>query len=135
MRTILKCFLFVVVLCTAAAFVYAQSGTPAKQSLRVLYVGNSAPPDAFPKNSTRAAQVDPKRMPDFKQFLEKNFVSVKTCEGKDFTPELARDVDVIIMDWDVPPGRIPPDFRKPMVVMGGQGFFAVQPTGTKIDWL
>jgi len=60
---------------------------------------------------------DPARDRDFKQFLEKNFVSVKSCEDSAFTPAVANDVDVIVVDGDIR-DHVPADFHRPMVLLG-----------------
>jgi hypothetical protein len=96
-----------------------------KQPLRILYIGGDA--DVL-------GGLGPKRAADFQQFLEKHFISVAMTKGSDFKPELAKDVDVIVKDARIPI-VLPPTFRKPMVLIGSNGLYGIDRTGTKIDLL
>jgi hypothetical protein len=60
---------------------------------------------------------DPARDEDFRKFLEKNFVYVKVSKDTEFTPAMATDVDVIIVDGDIRE-LVPADFHRPMVLLG-----------------
>jgi hypothetical protein len=79
----------------------------AKQPLSVLYVGGDGD------------YVDPERGEDFRRFLEKHFVSVKSAQDTDFTPALAKGVDIIVVDGDIIQ-RIPTGLRRPMVLLGAK---------------
>jgi hypothetical protein len=97
----------------------------AMQPLRILYIGGDEGVFGGP---------GPQRAADFKQFLEKHFVAVSTVKGSDFKPELAKDADVIVKDARIPI-VLPPTFRKPMVLVGSNGLYGIDRTGTKIDLL
>lgn len=104
----------------------AESGSAvAKQPLRILYIGGDRDVLGGP---------GPQRAADFKQFLEQHFVSVATTKGADFKPEMATDADVIVKDARIPI-VLPPTFRKPMVLVGSNGLYGIDRTGTKIDLL
>ncbi len=106
---------------------FGESTNPeAKQPLRILYIGGDAGGCIGRSRSKRAA--------DFQQFLEKHFISVAMTKGSDFKPELAKDVDVIVKDARIPI-VLPPTFRKPMVLVGSNGLYGIDRTGTKIDLL
>lgn len=106
--------------------VFAQSvSVEAKQPLRILYIGGDADVLGGP---------GPQRAADFQQFLEKHFISVATTKGSDFKPEMAKDVDVIVKDARIPI-VLPPTFRRPMVLIGSNGLYGIDRTGTKIDLL
>jgi hypothetical protein len=102
-----------------------QTPTGSKQQLRILYIGGDAEVEGGP---------GPARAADFKSFLEANFSSVKTTTGADFKPELANDVDVIVKDAPISI-VLPPTFRKPIVMIGSNGLFGIDRTGTKITLL
>jgi hypothetical protein len=123
---------FLSLLTIFAANVFAANSPASKQPLRVLYIGNAAKP-AESKAPT-ADVAGPERMADFKQFLEKNFTSVTTIDATQFTPESAKDADVIVVDAKVPDG-IPRDFRRPMIVIGVTGQHSMAGSLSKVDWL
>jgi hypothetical protein len=120
-----KSALLVVALLVGMHAAAETTATAAKQPLRILYIGGDADVLGGP-GSQRAA--------DFKQFLEKNFIAVSTTKGDDFKPEMAKDVDVIVKDARIPI-VLPPTFRKPMVLVGSNGEYGIDRTGTKIDLL
>src|ERR1700730_2065301 len=68
-----------------------------KQPVRVLFVRRTVEPEADASDS----RVKAVRAEDFLQFLEKNFTSVKTVKDRDFRPQIANDVDVIVVDGDI----------------------------------
>ena len=104
----------------------AESATiEAKQPLRILYIGGDEDVLGGP---------GPQRAADFRQFLDKHFTSVATTKGADFKPEMATDIDVIVKDARIPI-VLPPTFRKPMVLIGSNGLYGIDRTGTKIDLL
>jgi hypothetical protein len=105
--------------------VAASGGTEVKQQLRILYIGGDDGVLGGP---------GPQRAADFKNFLEKYFVSVATTKGADFKPEMATNADVIVKDARIPI-VLPPTFRKPMVLVGSNGLYGIDRTGTKIDLL
>lgn len=82
------------------------SPVEAKQPVSVLYVFGDDGDD-----------LDPERGADFRRFLEEHFVSARTAKDRDFTPALAQDVDVILVDGDISK-RLPADFHRPMVLLG-----------------
>ena len=47
---------------------------------------------------------------------------------------MAKDIDVIVKDARIPI-VLPPTFRKPMVLIGSNGLYGIDRTGTKIDLL
>jgi hypothetical protein len=96
-----------------------------KQQLRILYIGGDADVLGGP---------GPERAADFRKFLEANFTSVKTTKGSEFKPEMAEDVDVIVKDAPIPM-VLPITFRRPMVLIGSNGLWGIDRTGTKIDIL
>jgi hypothetical protein len=97
----------------------------AKQPLRILYIGGDEGVLGGP---------GPQRAADFKQFLETHFIAVSTTKGSDFKLEMAKDVDVIVKDARIPI-VLPPTFRKPMVLVGSNGEYGIDRTGTKIQIL
>jgi len=105
--------------------VAASSNTEAKQQLRILYIGGDVGVFGGP---------GPQRAADFKNFLERYFVSVTMTKGADFKPQMATNVDVIVKDARIPI-VLPPTFRKPMVLVGSNGLYGIDRTGTKIDLL
>jgi hypothetical protein len=120
-----KIVLFVITLLVGMCAVGQLTSGEAKQPLRILYIGGDADVLGGP---------GPERAADFQQFLEKHFVSVATTKGSDFKPEMAKDVDVIVKDARIPI-VLPSAFRKPMVLVGSNGLFGIDRTGTKIDLL
>jgi len=84
--------------------------------LRILYVGN----------------LEKSRVKDFESFLKKHFVHVSVANRKSFDMALAKDADVVLLDWQqgegeekFPPTRSPIGERdgwtKPMVLLGSAG--------------
>src|SRR5262245_201036 len=99
----------------------AQSqGTESKQPLRILYIGGDADVLGGP---------GPERAADFRKLLEAYFISVKSSKGADFKPEMAQNVDVIVKDAPIPI-VLPATFRKPMVLVGSNGLYGIDRTGT-----
>lgn len=100
--------------CTAA--IGAQESRPAP--LRILFVGE--------------AHLAP-RTEAFRAFLAERFRSVRTTTHAAMTPELAKDADVVILDWHqgqenpFPPKASPLGTReawtKPTVLLGSAGLF------------
>src|SRR5262245_30467200 len=97
--------------CWTTTLAQAQPIKKSKQPLRVLFVAGTV--DIWGND------VDPDREVDFRKFLEDHFVSVKTCKNTEFTPEMAQDADVIIVDGDIRK-RVPADFRRPMILLGAE---------------
>jgi hypothetical protein len=127
-RKLFTSVLLTVLLCSMIGFA---ADAPAKQPLRILYIGKTP---IQPKTASPGNPYDPDRPADFEKFLSSEFTSVKMVVEKEFTPALANAADVIVVDAVVP-GGIPTEVRRPMVIMGGNGVFAIRNTGTKIDWL
>lgn len=132
---------------------------PAKQPLRVLYVGGSidwadgnesAIPKDPPADDPRVAV----RMKSFEQMLGRYFTAVTAIHAKDYRQEKSADFDVTIMDGTPPPrepsrdvrdasGRVtertPPryfteDFARPVLVIGELGEKLGRRIGLKFDW-
>jgi hypothetical protein len=120
-----KAALVLITFFAAMHAVAATTGTEAKQPLRILYIGGDEGVLGGP---------GPQRAADFKQFLEKHFIAVSTTKGADFKPEMAKDADVIVKDARISI-VLPPAFRKPMVLVGSNGEYGIDRTGTKIDLL
>src|SRR6516164_426340 len=126
LRTYLKAAaLFVMTLFVGMYAVAEPTSVGGKQPLRIVYIGGDEGVFGGP---------GPQRAADFQRFLEKNFVSVSTTKGSDFKLEMAKDVDVIVKDARIPI-VLPPTFRKPMVLIGSNGLYGIDRTGTKIDLL
>jgi hypothetical protein len=81
-----------------------------KQTTRVLYVEGT--------QTYGGGKPDPERAEDFRRFLGEWFATVKTCKDVDFKRETADGVDVVVVDGDLRK-RLPADFFRPMVLMGG----------------
>ena len=91
----------------------AVAGDP--QPLRVLYVGN-----------------DRERGADYETFLKQHFTKVTMTTRKGFDPAVARDADVVLLDWSQsedsvdkatsPFGKLE-DWSKPTVLLGSAGLF------------
>ena len=125
-RALLKATVTLVIALFLGLHAVAESAdTQGKQPLRILYIGGDQDVLGGP---------GPQRAADFQQFLEKYFESVVTTKGADFKPEMAKDADVIVKDARIPI-VLPPTFRKPMVLVGSNGLYGIDRTGTKIDLL
>jgi len=125
-RSNLKKVVLLVITLFAGMYAVAEpTSAGAKQPLRILYIGGDEGVFGGP---------GPQRAADFLQFLEKNFVSVSTTKGSDFKPEMAKDVDVIVDDAPIP-FVLSPTFRKPMVLVGSNGFHGIDRTGSKVELL
>ena len=126
LRSDLKKVVLLAITLFVGMYSVAQSASvEVKQPLRILYIGGDADVLGGP---------GPQRAADFQQFLEKHFTSVATTKGADFKPEMAKDIDVIVKDARIPI-VLPPTFRKPMVLIGSNGLYGIDRTGTKIDLL
>jgi hypothetical protein len=108
----------------------AASADPAdKINLRVLYAGR--PGDA--------------RTAEFVAFLGQHFTKVGEASYSDFEPKMADGYDVVLFDAarervpnriGLPPKpKLPPDYNRASVLIGGAGVMAVEPLKTKFDWL
>lgn len=73
-----------------------------KQNLKVLYVGGSPDIETITRSTPLPEAVMQKsikeRMASFTSFLKSKFRTVKTVDGKDWTPELSAQYDVTIFD-------------------------------------
>lgn len=136
----------------------ALAAEPAKQSLRVLYVGGSvdwpgtevAIPRDPPADDPRVAE----RMKSFEELLRRHFTSVTVVHAKDYRQETSADFDVTVLDG-TPPEREPrremrdaagkvvdrlparyftEDFDRPVVVVGELGEKVGRRVGLKFDW-
>jgi len=103
---------------------------PAKINLRVLYAGR--PGDA--------------RTAEFVAFLGQHFTKVGEVSYSDFEPKTADGYDVVIFDaaskrttpnsLGLPKRpKLPPDYDRASVLIGGAGVMAVMPLQPKLDWL
>ncbi|MBI2497711.1 MAG: hypothetical protein HYV75_07320 [Opitutae bacterium] len=140
----------------AAGLVHAAE--PAKQPLRVLYVGGSidwtsglddlmkAPPPDDPRVQHR--------MQAFASMLSRYFDSVTVIHAKDYRQEKSADFDVTILDGTPPERELPrqikdaagrvvdiiperyftEDFDRPVVVIGELGDRLCRRIGLKFDW-
>ena len=120
-----KVVLLVITLFVGMYSVAESASVEAKQPLRILYIGGDEDVLGGP---------GPQRAADFQQFLEKHFASVASTKGSDFKPGMAKDADVIVKDARIPI-VLPPTFRKPMVLVGSNGLYGIDRTGTKVDLL
>jgi hypothetical protein len=121
------CVVFGLLLCATGAPAQDRPAPNPKQSLRVLYVSGKSvgfdPGEYSEEAWARAGARDAwryevgARIADFVQFLQENFSSVRTCKDDDFTPEKAKDADVIIVDGDISE-RLPASFPVPMILIG-----------------
>ncbi|MBX7123786.1 MAG: protein-disulfide reductase DsbD N-terminal domain-containing protein [Opitutaceae bacterium] len=137
----------------------AFSAQPAKQPLRVLYVGGSvdwadgnesAIPKDPPADDPRVAE----RMRSFETMLKRYFTSVTVIHAKDYRQEKSADYDVTVLDG-TPPEREPrrvvrdaagrvtdyvparfltEDFNRPVLVIGELGDKLGRRIGLKFDW-
>lgn len=137
----------------------AFSTQPAKQPLRVLYVGGSvdwadgnesALPKDPPADDPRVAE----RMKSFETMLQRYFTSVTAMHAKDYRQEKSSDYDVTILDGTPPErearrvvrdatGRVTDyvtarffteDFNRPVLVIGELGEKLGRRIGLKFDW-
>jgi hypothetical protein len=118
-------------LLAALAAVWCAGATAAdptgKINLRVLYAGR--PGDA--------------RTVEFVAFLGQHFAKVGEASYSDFTPPMANGYDVVVFDAartqnsiGLPPGpKLPPDYDRASVLVGGAGVRAVESLKPKLDWL
>jgi hypothetical protein len=100
-----------------------------KINLRVLYAGR--PGDA--------------RTAEFVAFLGQHFTKVGEASYSDFEPKMADGYDVVLFDAarepvpnriGLPPKpKLPPDYDRASVLIGGAGVMAVEPFKPKLDWL
>ena len=109
----------------------AAAADPAgKINLRVLYAGR--PGDA--------------RTAEFVAFLGQHFTKVGEASYSDFEPAMANDYDVVLFDaaskrttpnsLGLPKRpKLPPDYNRASVLIGGAGVMAVMPLAPKLDWL
>lgn len=92
---------------SVAAWGRTHQDLQSRHSTRVLYVANTSEDE----------DVDPERVEDFRQFLERNFEFVRMTKDSEFQPGIADDVDVIILDGDITK-RAGPNFKRPMILLG-----------------
>jgi hypothetical protein len=88
--------------------------------LHVLYVGNAESP----------------RFIDHRDFLQKHFREVRLANRLDFDPAMAKDADVVLLDWaqgetevrraKSPFGKLE-DWPKPTVLLGSAGLLMAGP--------
>ncbi|HEY3321175.1 MAG TPA: hypothetical protein VGP72_11965 [Planctomycetota bacterium] len=107
-------YVFVLVACIVAMGLRcAQAGDePAKISLKVLYAG--APGS--------------QRQEEFVELLGKYFTEVKTVDVNAFTPDAARESDVVILDNEghaktEDPPDLPQDYARPTITTGVIGSY------------
>ena len=114
-------------------------GAPEKIAVRVLYAGNP----------------DSERSKDFAAHLEEHFVAVQTADYEEFTPDKAKDFDVVIFDWtsiyprgddgkitwsdkvqlaQPAPPKIDRSFSKPCVLIGAAGGSITHQLNIAINW-
>ena len=112
--------------------------TPSKIPLRVLYVGYD-PQKPMPAklvwympSEKRYAEFYKSRMPAFKSFLEKNFIAVKTVDGRDYDVKMSDSVDVTI--FDAYPVKLPANFDRPAILLAAVAPDIGIPIGLKFDW-
>jgi len=100
-----------------------------KINLRVLYAGR--PGDV--------------RTTEFVAFLGQHFAKVGEASYSDFEPKMADGYDVVLFgaarepkanSLGLPPRpKLPPDYNRASVLIGGAGVMAVEPFKPKLDWL
>ncbi len=86
---------------TIVLFLSMASSAEAKEKLRVLYVGGSPNIETMAREITDSAMLAKsvkERMTDFDKFLRQRFTTVKTINGKDYTPEMSDAYDVTVFD-------------------------------------
>jgi hypothetical protein len=83
----------------------------------------------------------------FVEFLRPLFAKVGTLDLATLDPESAADYDVVIADWkrrypraqdaswSSAPGALPPEFTKPIVMLGAIGGEITRSLRPKLDWL
>lgn len=141
-----------------AACSLGHAAEPAKQPLRVLYVGGSVdwvgPEAATPKDQPATAPPVAARMKSFEGMLRRYFTAVTLMHAQDYRQEVSADFDVTILDG-TPPEREPrrqlknatgrvidnvparyftEDFDRPVVVIGELGEKLGRRVGLKFDW-
>jgi hypothetical protein len=116
----------VVVACVAAMWFGCTlaADAPAKLALKVLYAG--AP------GSQRQAE--------FVELLAKYFTEVKTTDINEFTPDAARESDVVILDNEghaktEDPPDLPQDYSRATITMGVIGSYFGARRGLKTGYL
>ncbi len=72
------------------------------------------------------------RMADWKNFLTKQFTSVKAVDVRDYTAGMSDSVDVTILDAG--PVSLPANFDRPMILMHAMAPDVGLPIGLKFDW-
>jgi hypothetical protein len=97
---------------------------PAKIALRVLYAG--APSS--------------QRQGEFVELLAKYFTEVTTTDINEFTPDAARESDVVILDNEghaktEDPPDLPQDYARPTITMGVIGSYFGARRGLKTGYL
>lgn len=146
-------------LCLALSAVsLARAAEPARQPLRVLYVGGSVdwpgPELAIPRDPPADDPRVAERMKAFEEMLQRHFTAVTVMHAKDYRQETSADFDVTILDGTPPErearrevrdasGRITDsvaaryfteDFDRPVVVVGELGERLGRRIGLKFDW-
>lgn len=122
----------------------------AKEKLKVLYVGGTPNFETVMKQNVDPAVLEAsvkERMANYTKFLKQNFTTVKSIEGKDYTPAMSNDYDVTVFDGmpaAIEPrddakrifhGRyLPMDFDRASVMIGSMSEELGRRIGTKNDW-
>jgi hypothetical protein len=99
----------------------------------------------LPQKVLFAGSPDTDRSREFVALFEKHFAKVACVDYSQFEPSQADGFDVVVLDALVKPtpGRIglppspklPADFNRATVLIGGAGVMAVEPLSSKLDWL
>ncbi|HTI91898.1 MAG TPA: redoxin domain-containing protein [Puia sp.] len=114
------------------------AGTSGQIPLKILYVGYS-PDRPLPEKQVYMTKSDSvlrlvhqNRMNDWRKFLEKNFMMVRTVDVRDYSAKLSDSADVTIMDAG--PVSLPAGFDRPMILMHAMAPLVGMPIGLKFDW-
>jgi hypothetical protein len=115
--------------CTRSTATAIHAESIEKLRVRVLYAG----------------VLDDPRTPEFVAFLDRHFVLVGRTSYSEFTPKDAEGYDVVVFDDEPKPStntiglprspKLPPDFDRASVLVGGAGVLATMPLKLKLDWL
>ena len=114
------------------------AATSGQIPLKILYVGYS-PERPLPekqiymtKSDSVLKLVHQNRMNDWRNFLEKNFTTVRAVDVRDYSAKLSDSADVTIMDAG--PVSLPAGFDRPMILMHAMAPLVGMPIGLKFDW-
>jgi len=114
---------FAVLLLVLSSAGCAHTKIAAKADPRVLYVGN--PGSAREK--------------DYIAFLSPHFPQLKTADLAKFDPALAKDSDVVILDYDAefnaPRPKLPPDYSRATITVGVVGALISSDLGLKTGYM